>query len=341
MAFLLDRKGQTRACIGLLVGNICFPVYMFFFSAPNEDLLLRPAEVKRKMVTLIVLLTLTSLVAMSFNTVFYSVHEDVASASQRVAANTQEKEAFFATITHEIRNPLQSLLGSVELMQEKVEPGTFVKLLEICKNCSELVLNLVSNILDMSKIAAGKMQLSLSLVDLREMIKKIMRISEARAAAKNVALRFLDDEQLPPALALDPQRLNQIILNIVSNAIKFTNHGEVVIKVGWAPLTDASTKAAVVKDALETSSWEEVMTFREAEHEELPHRLERYSVDCAASSRGRKVLAPDSARAPHHIRNETAGVVKIEVLDTGIGISKEGRSKLFKPYQQANASISQ
>jgi signal transduction histidine kinase len=348
MAFVLDKKPQTWSCILLMVTNIVLVFFYVCFMAPTKAITIEPAEVQRKLVIMVLLLTTSLAIKMYFHTVFYAVHDDVVSANERIAASTKEKDDFFTTITHEIRNPLQSLVLSVELLQERMDSTLFGKLLEISKNCSELILNLVSNILDMSKIGAGKMALSLSLVDVREMVKKIMRISETRVAAKGIAIRLLDCPQLPPALALDPQRLNQIILNIVSNAIKFTNKGEVVIKLQWIPVAEGDSSPRhlrrTLRDTLSRSSWQETLAFAEPDNGELTARLERYQIDVPPSVHRRCTshtcrVSPDT---PPVIRGRyKLGIVKIEVMDTGIGISKEGRARLFKPYQQANERISQ
>ncbi len=215
---------------------------------------------------------------------------------------------------------------------------------------------MVSNILDMSKIAAGKMQLSPVPADLRELAARIIRVSRSRAEGKSVRLSLECDSGLPAAVEVDTQRLEQVLLNLVSNSIKFTNpKGCVVVKLHWQPLSAAFPENDV-KAAIKESSWRQTMELEEVAADQKARMcnwglVTRYMVASRPSSRGRKDAAEPSVhrRKVDSLRIESSptvearadrGIVKIEVMDTGIGISKEGIAKLFHPYQQAEAGIS-
>ncbi len=306
------------------------------------------------------------------------VYDDVKHTNESIEANTREKEDFFATISHEIRNPLQSLQGSVELLSElnKASNSTQLKadlppLLEICKGCCGIVINMVSNILDMSKIAADKMQLSPTPTDLAEVVNRILRSSRTRAEGKFVGLEFERDPAFPPAVDVDPQRVEQILVNLVSNAIKFTGaKGRVVVKLSWTPFA-AGEPELDIEAVLAKSSWKSVMELAEsgfspAKKAQCPRGLlSKYRQTAAPSEMNPRAriksvnmckpqpqLHEDSpccfsdaldrnGDLCYSLRKKASrGMVKVEVMDSGIGISKEGIAKLFHPYQQANATIS-
>ncbi len=342
-----DSSAQNISCVCMLVGNVAGVFATLFVFPVRDNIVMTPAETNRAVITMLLAIVLGTCIMSIFNSVSHAVYEEVKNSHAKIEANTAEKEAFMATVSHEIRNPLQSLAGSVDLLRDmNVTKETRASLLEICKNCSEIVLNLVSNILDMSKTAAGKMQFNPAAADLREIVNRILRISHSRAGAKGLSLGVLDDPSLPPALDLDKQRVEQILLNIVSNAIKFTSNGRVLVKLDWLPLPRESSSdrdiSAVLNEALSKSNWKEIIDFNEGR--KGPLRLRRKYLECHPPSVREKlppVVSPGVVnRVPGSWGEGTVGVAKIQIMDTGIGISKENRKRLFRAYQQADSGIS-
>eukprot|EP01022_Parablepharisma_sp_SALTPOND_P007981 TRINITY_DN135016_c0_g1_i1.p1 TRINITY_DN135016_c0_g1~~TRINITY_DN135016_c0_g1_i1.p1 ORF type:complete len:728 (-),score=70.10 TRINITY_DN135016_c0_g1_i1:93-2276(-) len=338
MAFFLDKKSQTLACTTAILSDIVFAIGYFVFFFPKESIMLSPAAINKAFLIVIVIIVLHMVVNLYFNAVSNSVYEDVKRTGDMLVRNTEEKEIFFATISHEIRNPLQSLLGSVELLQERsITPVTATSLQEICKNCCQTVLNLVSNILDMSKIAADKMQLSPVASDLREIVNRVVRVMQGRANSKNVAISIQDDIMLPPSIMLDSQRVEQIVLNLVSNAIKFTARGEVVLKLEWKFSEETDNAKELVKNMVAKSNWKEVICFKEGATKNLP-LMDKYSEEISATSRRSRIQNEEEKKS--NKKKGKAGVAKIEIMDTGIGIDKPKIKELFQPYKQADSSIS-
>eukprot|EP01022_Parablepharisma_sp_SALTPOND_P023166 TRINITY_DN480_c0_g1_i1.p2 TRINITY_DN480_c0_g1~~TRINITY_DN480_c0_g1_i1.p2 ORF type:complete len:823 (-),score=89.53 TRINITY_DN480_c0_g1_i1:4376-6844(-) len=343
--YLFDKKAQVHAYFLSGIGNVVLWLIYEFFYAPTYDLVITREIAKTRMTSCVILLVGTSIFWIYFSRATSKIFVEMRESQEKMEQAAQEKSVFFSALSHEIRNPLQSLLASLELIQEKhkMPSPTFSHLLAICKTCCETVLSLVSGILDMSKIAADKMLLSVGPIDLKEVINKVLRILSPKAQVKGIELKVINDPQLPPAVELDALRTEQVLMNLVSNAVKFTSKGQVVIKVSWFPMLGSVSQEAIIAKALDKSSWKKVMVFNEKQDEEnevfsLP---KKYIKEYKPSHTAKELPARTGSRSHHQLETEPLGkgVVKIEVMDSGIGVSKDTLGLLFKPYQQANAGI--
>ncbi len=351
---LFSRRRQRIWCLITLFANIVLTLFYVRFLFPKqESFVMNANDMKNAMLITSLATGMCTALTMQLGRLVNNVYDEVKRTNETIENNTREKEEFFATISHEIRNPLQSLQGSVELMAELRKTNSeqleadLPQLLDICRGCCGIVINLVSNILDMSKIAADKMQLSPAATDLREVANRVLRTSRGRAEGKNIALRLECDPHLPPAVELDPQRIEQVLVNLVSNAIKFTSSkGRIVVRLAWLEGMENTTGIVLAR-----SSWKQVMELEEESRGPLvsislrPTRglSRKYMETMTPSDRGGKrrlAYCPTAPAGGLRPRGPAAGVVKIEVMDSGIGIAKDGVERLFKPYQQANSSIS-
>lgn len=141
------------------------------------------------------------------------------------------KSDFLSTMSHEIRSPLNAIIGmSYILLQDEPKPEQ-VKNLNILKFSAENLLSLINDILDYSKIEAGKIEFENKEFDLKIFIEQTIGMFNVRAQEKNIKLRFVMDSALPQQIKGDPTRLGQILNNLLSNAIKFTDKGSVTLEV--------------------------------------------------------------------------------------------------------------
>jgi len=150
---------------------------------------------------------------------------------QAISAN-QAKSVFLANISHELRTPLNSIDGFIHLMlrQQNLNNEQSLYLQTIRKSSAHL-LALINDVLDFSKIDAGKLELETASFDLEEAIFDVMDMLSPLAAQKHIDMAFYFDDQIPPHVIGDVLRFKQILTNLISNAIKFTPDGEIIVRV--------------------------------------------------------------------------------------------------------------
>ena len=160
------------------------------------------------------------------------MEEQLVKAREEALRLSQEKEQFLSVVTHELRNPLNALIGLTQLLMQRSPREDQLELLENIKFSEDNLLTLINDILDFSKIEAGKITFEKTEYNLGELVGGIARMYAHTAGQKGVELFSVVEPDVPNLVSGDPVRLNQIITNLVSNAIKFTDQrGYVKLRV--------------------------------------------------------------------------------------------------------------
>lgn len=194
-------------------------------------------------------------------------------AKEKAEEATRTKSMFLANMSHEIRTPLNGVIGLSKLLQKSELNEDQQELLDIITNSGENLLMIINDILDFSKIESGQILLETIDFDLKNLVENVFHLMKFKAIEKGVEFYYHIAKEIPAILTGDPLRINQILMNLVNNAIKFTHKGKVELIV---ELVD---------------------------HREKTVRL------------------------------------LFRVIDTGIGISEEGKALLFKEFYQSESSI--
>lgn len=159
--------------------------------------------------------------------------QDLMKAKLLAELSAKAKEQFLAQMSHEIRTPLNSIIGMTQFLLDLEPEGEELDYVNTVKLSAENLLVIINDILDISKIEAGKLQIENTTFDLEYLIKNIVQSISYKAEEKGLNLEVKVSEEVPQTVLGDPVRINQVLLNLLSNAIKFTPEGSVELRVDY------------------------------------------------------------------------------------------------------------
>jgi signal transduction histidine kinase/CheY-like chemotaxis protein len=159
------------------------------------------------------------------------IEAELKEAKEKAEQMSRAKGEFLANMSHEIRTPMNGVIGTLQLLEDTSLSEEQKDYVDTASTSAEALLAILNDVLDISKIEAGKLSFEKIAFDFKKVINNIVVLHSLKAEQQNVLLLQKIDESLPGAILGDPTRIRQVILNLVSNALKFTSQGEVTISV--------------------------------------------------------------------------------------------------------------
>lgn len=156
------------------------------------------------------------------------------SARRKAEVASAAKSDFLAVVSHEIRTPMNAVISAANLLRRTRLDSQQREHVSMLIDAGDVLMGLLNDVLDFSKIEAGKMELESADMVVRDRLSTIVRLWEPRALANGVRLKMRIAPDVPAAVRTDPLRVQQILFNLMSNAVKFTHEGEIRIEAGWA-----------------------------------------------------------------------------------------------------------
>ncbi|KAL1291010.1 hypothetical protein HN51_059561 [Arachis hypogaea] len=247
-----------------------------------------------------------------------------------ITEETMRAKQMLATMSHEIRSPLSGVVSMAEVLSTTKLDGEQRQLLDVMLSSGDLVLQLINDILDLSKVESGVMKLEATKFRPREVVKHVLQTAAA-SLQKILTLEGHVSDDVPIEVIGDVLRIRQILTNLISNAIKFTHEGKVGINL-YVVSNISATQANEDRYLSTPQSSSDRNLLDDQRHDHPQGQNHAFHGECGSSIKNECSVNEDTEE--HHHLTETTVWIRCDVYDTGIGIPENAIPTLFKRYMQ-------
>ena len=280
--------------------------------------------------------------------------------------NLEMKDVFIYTFSHELKNALNGLLGNLGLAFDSVKDPRAAEFLSSAQVCGEVLKNFINNILDSGKLENGNLEVAPERKDVMNFLQNVWAICGRIIQNKRLQGYLEIEKNVPKYLELDEQRVIQIILNMVSNAVKFTEKGHVRIRVRWQTISTSGAQLDSSENKANNQSQENSAVPEEEDEAALFNFTEEFSdtlEDCPSNKENchlatehlKKFLTvpqfyqlnlakwswTQEESLSSNLSKGSQGILRIQVLDTGCGMTSEDQTMLFQKFSQVSPAQGQ
>ena len=263
--------------------------------------------------------------------------KDLAHANKVTEELFEQQKTFIFSFSHELRNPLNSLLGNLQLILMSAIPDQTRTMVKTSQICAEVLLQLVNNILDVGKCDIGNLEVNQSPTVVHDLFRRVWTVSSQLIANKKLRSHIKMEKKVPSMLMLDSHRMSQIMMNLIGNAIKFTDTGSVSVTIQWleSNCVGEETFEPIPYDDMDEGIFEKeenlyMVNMKNAGYLQQPDSY-------LALNQHSSVLSQEYTSPVKTKRSE--GVLKIIIRDTGSGMNQAALNKLFQKFSQVSDDV--
>ena len=256
--------------------------------------------------------------------------------AKRIAEEAVENhKTFIFSFSHELRNPLNSLLGNLQLVLMNDIPSNSKDMVRTAQICGELLLQHINNVLDTGKYEIGKLEINAAATNTYQLFQRVWTFSQELIKRKGLFGHLKIERKVPQIVIADSQKITQVLLNLIGNAVKFTEAGSIQVTVEW--LNDSKVNEMCFQPVPYNDIEEGVF--------EKEENLYMLSLNRNLSQSSQHLVLYNSRYSFNidetiSLQRDVKGILKIIVKDTGCGMKKEALDLLFQKFSQVSQDIS-